>query len=448
MVPRDVHTMCSILREAGWRAWVVGGCTRDLLLGREVHDWDLATDARPEQVSKVFRRVIPTGIQHGTVTVLLHGVGYEVTTLRGDGVYSDGRHPDQVTFVDDLAEDLNRRDFTVNAIAFDPLDGSLTDPFGGQGDLVAKLIRAVGTPRDRFEEDGLRILRAARFVSTLGFDLEPATRQAMTDSMAKLACVSFERVRDELLKTLASDQPSRGLRVMQETGAFDVVLPELIPMVGCDQNHYHAYDVWEHTLHTVDACRADPILRLAMLLHDVAKPTVRELSDKTNDYTFYHHEAVGADAAEIIAERLRLSNEQRQRVTHLVRSHLIPYEEDWSESAVRRWVRRVGADRVDDVLEMARSDAMGKGVEVTGTLAGLKHLRERVERLQAEGMALSVRDLAINGRDIMQGLGIAPGRVVGEILEHLLELVTEDPELNDRDRLLEAAREFVLKPSR
>jgi tRNA nucleotidyltransferase (CCA-adding enzyme) len=442
-VPPDVRSLCHSLREAGWRAWIVGGCTRDMLLGREVHDWDLATDARPEDVTRVFRRVIPTGIQHGTVTVMLRGQGYEVTTLRGDGTYSDGRHPDRVTFVNDLEEDLARRDFTVNAIAFDPLDDSLTDPFGGCRDLEARVIRAVGTPQDRFQEDGLRILRAARFAATLGFELDPETTRAMADCSSRLLCVSGERVRDELLKTLGASEPSRGLRIMQTTGAFARVLPELLPMVGCEQNHYHAYDVWEHTLRTVDACRPDPILRLAMLLHDVGKPAVRALSDKTGDYTFYHHEEEGAQMAEGMGERLRLSNEQRQRVVHLVRHHLIPYESSWSESAVRRWVQRVGADHVTDVLEMARADALGKGVEVSGTLEGLEHLRQRVEEQRARGMALSVRDLAVNGRDLIGEVGLAPGPVIGRVLDHLLDLVTEDPAHNERERLLEAARSFV-----
>lgn len=447
-VPKDVLTLCRNLRDAGFRSWIVGGCTRDMLLGRPVHDWDLATDARPDDVSRVFRRVIPTGIQHGTVTVVVGNTGYEVTTLRGDGTYTDGRHPDQVTFVDDLQEDLARRDFTVNAIAFDPLEDSMTDPFGGREDLAARLIRAVGTPRDRFEEDGLRILRAARFVATLGFDLDPATRQGMTDCMHRLDCVSSERVRDELLKTLSSDAPSRGLRVMQETGALERVLPELLPMVGCEQNRYHAYDVWEHTLATVDACRPDAVLRCAMLLHDVGKPQVRAMSDKTQDYTFYHHEEEGAQIAARIVERLRMSNDQRHRVIHLVRHHLIPYETSWSDSAVRRWVQRVGSQNVDDLLEVARSDAMGKGVDVTGTLEGLVHLRGRVDALQAQGMALSVRDLAVNGRDLMTTLGLSPGRIIGDILEHLLEAVTEDPTLNERDQLLQEARRFVAMPSK
>lgn len=442
-VPAEVHTLCRILRDNGFRAWVVGGCTRDMLLGRDVHDWDLATDARPEQVIKSFRRVIPTGIQHGTVTVLLKGVGYEVTTLRGEGTYSDGRHPDSVTFVDDLHEDLLRRDFTINAIAYDPLVDALTDPFEGRRDLDAKIIRAVGKPEERFNEDALRIMRAARFVATLGFALDPATRQAMIDAMDRLPCVSFERVRDELLKTLGAPSPSLGLRVMQETGVFEKVVPELTPMVGCEQNRYHAYDVWTHTLHTVDACRPDPVLRLAMLLHDVGKPDVRDINEKTGDFTFYHHEARGAEIAEAICERLRLSNEQRVRIALLVRHHLIPYDDSWSDSAVRRWVRRVGADHVNDILEMARADARGKGVDTTSTLAGLDELQTRVDAIRSAGMATSVRDLAINGRDLMSELSLSPGPIIGRVLDHLLELVTDDPGMNERSVLVERARRFV-----
>lgn len=443
MVPSDVLKLCRTLKDAGYRAWVVGGCTRDMLLGQHVHDWDLATDAHPDQVRATFRRVIPTGIQHGTVSVLLGGIAYEVTTLRGEGSYSDGRHPDKVNFVDDLEEDLLRRDFTVNAIAYDPLDRTLTDPFGGRDDLNAKRIRAVGKPRDRFDEDGLRIMRAARFVATLGFSIEPETRHAMSDMVERLRCVSQERIRDELLKTLGGVDAFCGLVMMQQTHILDEALAELLPMVGCKQNRYHAYDVWNHTIHSVQACRAEPILRLAMLLHDVGKPAVRAISDKTKDYTFYHHEVVGADIAAGICERLRLSKEQRHRVTHLVRHHLIPYEQSWSDTAVRRWVRRVGSEHVADVLEMARADAKGKGVDVSETLDGLAQLATRVRGIQEQGMAMTVRDLAIDGRLLMRELSIAPGPQVGTILAHLLEHVTDDPALNERDVLLAEAKRFL-----
>ena len=442
-VPPTVQDLCVTLRDAGFRAWVVGGCTRDLLLGRDVHDWDLATDALPEEVSRVFRRVVPTGIQHGTVTVMVGKEGFEVTTLRGDGAYSDGRRPDSVTFVRDLHEDLARRDFTMNAIAFDPLTGTLSDPFDGQSDLGAKLIRAVGDPSERFNEDGLRVMRAARFCSTLAFDIEPGTLLGMAAATDTLRRVSAERIRDELLKTLGGPIPSRGLRAMLDTGVLGVVLPEVLPMVGCEQNRYHAFDVWDHTLACVDACKPDTVLRFAVLLHDVGKPETREHSEKTNDFTFYHHEVAGADTAARIATRLKLSGEERARVVHVVRQHLIPYEDDWSDAAVRRWVRRVDPSRVADVLEVANADAMGKGVDPQSQLELLARLGARVNALAAEGMALSARDLAVDGRDIMSALGLAPGPWVGKVLAHLVELVVDDPSVNEPERLLDHARQYL-----
>lgn len=445
-VPADVLTVASRLHDAGWRSWIVGGCTRDLLLGRPVHDWDLATDARPDDVTQVFRRVIPTGIQHGTVTVMIGKTGFEVTTLRGEGAYSDGRHPDSVTFVGDLVEDLARRDFTINAIALDPRSGEVTDPFDGRGDLRARCIRAVGEPQRRFSEDGLRLMRAARFSAVLGFDIEPATLAAMTATVDTLAKVSLERVRDELLKTLSAPRPSIGLQAMRHTGILAVVLPELLPMIGCDQNRYHAFDVWDHTLAVVDACRPDPVLRLAALLHDVAKPVVRGVNDKTGDYTFYHHEVAGGQMADRIGALLKLSNQQRDFVSSVVRQHLVVYDDEWTDGAVRRWIRRVGEDLVEPVLELATADAHGKGLDPTDVLASIERLRERVRVMREEGVALSTRDLAIDGRTVMQECGVAPGPIVGRILQHLLEQVIENPELNDRDRLSELARRFVASP--
>lgn len=442
-IPPDIHAISEGLGKAGWRSWIVGGCTRDLLLGRPVHDWDVATDARPEDVVKLFRRVIPTGIKHGTVTVMRGSTGYEVTTLRGEGAYSDGRHPDAVTFVDDLKEDLARRDFTVNAIALDPKSGELSDPFDGEGDLRARVLRAVGEPERRFSEDGLRLMRAARFCATLGFEIEPGTLAAMASSVQTLAKVSDERVRDELLKTFLAPKPSRGLEAMRRTGILEVVLPELVAMVGCEQNKWHAYDVWTHTVQVVDACPADPVLRMAALLHDVGKPSVRAMSDKTNDYTFYGHEVVGGRMADKICQRLRLSNEQRDRVVLLVRQHLVVYDDDWTDAAVRRWITRIGAEAVEPVLAIARADALGKGVDAAEQLAILGRLQARVEALAAQGMALSVRDLALDGNDLMREFGLPPGRRIGDTLKQLLEAVIEEPEANTRERLLELARGFL-----
>ncbi len=440
-VPRDVQRIAARLSREGHGAWVVGGCVRDVLIGRGVSDWDLATSATPEQVKRVFRRVIPTGIQHGTVTVLEGGEGYEVTTLRGEHGYSDGRRPDEVYFVTEIEADLARRDFTVNAIAIDPVTGKLTDPFGGLDDISSRTLRAVGNPEERFSEDGLRIQRGARFVATLEFDLEPATRAAMRPALDVFARVSAERVREEWLKTMRAPRPSRAFEVMREVGILEVVLPELLDQVGCAQNAYHEYDVWEHTLACLDAASPDdPLLRVAVLLHDLAKPKTRAMSDKTNDYTFYNHEVEGAEMADAWLKRYKFSNQERELITGLIRHHLICYESSWTDSAVRRFIKRVGEENIPRLFALARADAVGKGNPPKGdpaqTLALLDELGARIGRVLAQGAALSTRDLAIDGRDVMRELGVEPGRIIGQVLEALLERVLDDPSLNDRETLL------------
>ncbi|WP_437572069.1 CCA tRNA nucleotidyltransferase [Sorangium sp. So ce542] len=445
LVPEDVLGICRRLRERGKRGWIVGGCVRDLLRGEPAKDWDVATDARPEEVMAAFRKVIPTGIQHGTVTVMLRGVPYEVTTLRGDGTYSDGRRPDRVEFVDDITADLARRDFTMNAIALDPVDGHLIDPFGGQRDLEAKIIRAVGDPGERFAEDGLRVLRAARFAATLEGALDPETERAMgtARSHQTFRCVSAERVRDEWLKAMRARRPSVAFEIMRRTELLGITCPEMMESVGCEQNRWHAYDVWGHAMACLDACKPEPILRVAALMHDIGKPRTREFSDKTRDYTFYEHERVGAEMAEPILSRLRFSNDERARIVALIRHHLICYDDSWTDAAVRRWLRRVTPALAPDLYEIGVADALGKGREVTEDIATIGRLRARVEAMLAAGAALSAKDLAVNGSALMRELGIPPSRLVGEILERLVELVTEEPEANTPERLLAAARELV-----
>ncbi|WP_437726014.1 CCA tRNA nucleotidyltransferase [Sorangium sp. So ce861] len=445
LVPEDVLGICRRLRERGKRGWIVGGCVRDLLRGEPAKDWDVATDARPEEVMAAFRKVIPTGIQHGTVTVMVRGVPYEVTTLRGDGTYSDGRRPDRVEFVDDITADLARRDFTMNAIALDPVDGHLIDPFGGQRDLEAKIIRAVGDPGERFAEDGLRVLRAARFAATLEGALDPETERAMgtARSHQTFRCVSAERVRDEWLKAMRARRPSVAFEIMRRTELLGITCPEMMESVGCEQNRWHAYDVWGHAMACLDACKPEPILRVAALMHDIGKPRTREFSEKTRDYTFYEHERVGAEMAEPILSRLRFSNDERARIVALIRHHLICYDDSWTDAAVRRWLRRVTPALAPDLYEIGVADALGKGREVSEDIATIGRLRARVEAMLAAGAALSAKDLAVNGSVLMKELGIPPSRLVGEILERLVELVTEEPEANTPERLLAAARELV-----
>jgi len=445
--PPEVKFITDQLRSRAKRGWLVGGCVRDLLMKRPHADWDLATDALPDEVMRIFPRTIPTGIDHGTVTVMVGKTPIEVTTLRGEGAYSDGRHPDEVHFVSEIERDLARRDFTVNAIAIDPLDEAIVDPFGGQNDILARRLRAVGDARERFQEDGLRVLRAARFVATLEFELDPATFEAIHPALDTYRKVSPERVRDEWVKTMKAKRPSRAFDVMLHSGILGVTCPELVLGVGMKQNRYHAYDVFRHAMECLDACKGDPILRIAALLHDVGKPATRAMSEKTHDYTFYEHERVGAEIADPICQRLRFSNDERARIVALVRHHLFHYTDEWNDATVRRWLQRVGKDRVEDLYALNEADVRAKGLDPTADLVALAALEGHVEKVLLAGAALSTRDLRVNGNDLMRELGRPPGRWLGELLSALLEAVTNDPALNERDALIALARSIVAAPA-
>jgi tRNA nucleotidyltransferase (CCA-adding enzyme) len=449
-VPAEVRELCVRLREGGFRSWIVGGCVRDQLLAEleakessSQGDWDIATSARPEQVQKLFRRVIPTGIQHGTVTVLAPNGSYEVTTLRGETSYSDGRRPDAVYFVDDIKDDLARRDFTINAIAYDVLDDKLIDPFDGMLDLRARTLRAVGDPAVRFAEDGLRVLRAARFVATLEVELDPATERAIVPSLDSYRKVSAERVRDEWLKATKASKPSRAFEVMKDHGLLAISAPELLESVGCAQNRYHAYDVWGHAMHCLDNCPKSPILRMAGLLHDVGKPRSRAFSDKTCDYTFYEHERIGAEMAGPLLDRLRFSNDERAHIVALVRHHLVCYDETWSDAAVRRWIRRVSPELVDDLYALNEADVRAKGRDASIDLEHIAQLKAHVAQVIAQGAAFNVKDLAIDGRVLISELGAKPGPDIGRVLRTLLEEVVDDPARNTREALVARARALL-----
>ncbi len=446
MAPDSVLHICRTLRSAGHEAWVVGGAVRDMLLGREAHDWDIATDALPEAVVELFPRVIETGIKHGTVTVLVGKEGFEVTTFRSDGDYSDGRRPDSVQFVRTIEEDLARRDFTVNAIAWDPISGYFRDPHKGRWDITQQTLRAVGNPLQRFSEDGLRVLRVVRFAATLEFEIDPWTWNSIRPSLEVFSQVAAERVRDEWLKALRAREPSKAFRAMALTGILEVTSSELNRLVGCTQNRYHTHDAWEHTLRVVDACPAsDPILRMAALLHDVGKPVVKGVHPKTGEPLFADHENVGADLAKVICSRLRFSSEERSRIEHLVRHHFIHYESTWTDATVRRWVRRVGLEHVPSLFLLAQADLSGKGPGTAGMkVSAIEELEARVRALQtSEVLPTSTKVLVVDGRDLMGHLKIKPGPVVGDLLNHLLEFVTEDPRRNTRENLLKEASRFV-----
>jgi tRNA nucleotidyltransferase (CCA-adding enzyme) len=407
-IPADVVNICRRLRENGNRGWVVGGCVRDLLRGAPAKDWDVATDALPQEVTKQFRKVIPTGIEHGTVTVLIDHVPYEVTTLRGEGEYVDGRRPEDVVFLDDIEQDLARRDFTFNAIAIDPIDRKMIDPFGGRDDLEARVLRAVGVPLKRFCEDGLRILRATRFAAVMPCSIETKTLEAMQhpDALATLAKVSAERKHDEWLKTMSAKQPSVGFALMQSIGVMDLICPELEAGVE---------PAWAATMRAVDACPDDAVLRIAALLH-----------------------RLDADVADAVLRRLKFSKEHIRRIATLVRHHDIGYETDWDDAHVRRWLRGVTRDRLDDVctLAMALAESGADERRLEGT-------RELHRRAKAQlGAALESRELSIGGKDLMSELGLSPSKRLGNILSALLERVLDDPALNQREMLLEMARAY------
>jgi len=448
-VPDDVMAVCRRLRDAGHEAHLVGGGVRDMLLGREPADFDVATDALPDAVMELFGKnfAVPTGLKHGTVTVLTDtspARHVEVTTFRGEGLYLDGRRPSSVTYVKSLQDDLARRDFTMNAVAYDPLADAITDPFEGRRDLSQGLIRAVGDPIARFREDGLRPMRAVRQAAQLAFEIDPPTQAAIEPTLDVFRKVSAERIRDELLKMLAAGQPSRGLALMRATGLLGEVIPELLEGVGCTQNRFHKHDVFDHTLHVVDATDGDPIRRLGALLHDVGKPRARQPREGApGEYSFFQHEYVGAEMADTICRRLKLANADRERVVGIVKNHMFWYVPEMTDGAVRRFVRRIGGvEALDDLFALRAGDVAGRGFGEDPEVE-IKELRERVATVAAADAVLKVTDLAIGGADVMRVLGVPPSRLVGEVLEKLLERVIDDPSLNEKEKLEALLPEMV-----
>jgi tRNA nucleotidyltransferase (CCA-adding enzyme) len=439
--PRELFEFAKVLEDGGKKCYLVGGAVRDYLLGREVSDFDAATDARPEEVVRLYRRVIPTGIKHGTVTVHWKGIEIEVTTFRTESSYADGRHPDEVAFASTIEEDLSRRDFTINAMAFDLSEKSLLDAHGGRDDLVRRLVRAVGDPLERFREDGLRPLRAIRFATQLGFEVEAGTLAAIRLSIDRFRLVSSERIREELMKILLSDRPSKGLRLLEGTGLLPEISPELAACRGVEQRGVHVFDVLDHLYACVDAAPPKPALRLAALLHDVAKPEAK-VERIGEDPTFYRHEELSAKSAEALMRRLRLPNALIDEVVHLIRCHMFSYDDSWSDAAVRRFIARVGPESMEALFSLRIADGtaiIGRHVDPRS----LEPLRTRIERVIAAKEAFGLGDLAVKGADLAS-IGLPPGPKMGMMLKELLETVIDDPALNDRGRLLEIAEK--LKP--
>lgn len=463
-VPTPVIDTVQALEDAGFKAYIVGGSLRDLILGREPKDWDITTDAKPEMIQQVF----PDSVYEntfGTVGVKVprflnatpaeyeHDI-IEVTTFRTETDYTDGRHPDTVQFVSSVEEDLARRDFTVNAmaglvkLASNGVEIEIIDPFGGQSDINKKVIRAVGDPEKRFAEDGLRLMRAVRLISELSdpkqelldWTIETSTLDALRKLAATLSRVAFERIRDEFSRIVLSAHPSQGVALLQEVGLLQHIIPELVEGVGVTQNLHHIYTVWEHNLRALATCPSDKLaVRLATLLHDVGKPRTKR--GEGYHSTFYNHDHVGARMTRKILERLRYPNKIIDHASMLVDNHLFYYNVgEVTEASVRRLIKRVGLENMDDLMAVRIGDRLGSGVPKAKPYK-LRHLEYMIDKVSQD--ATSVKMLQINGSQLMTELGLAPGPKIGAILDCLLAEVIDDPSRNTREFLLDRARQLM-----
>lgn len=437
-MPEKVEIIINTLREHGYEAYAVGGCVRDSILGRVPEDWDITTSAKPEETKQLFRKTFDTGIEHGTVTVLIGGEGFEVTTYRIDGEYEDSRHPSEVRFTRNLKEDLQRRDFTINAMAYNDETG-IVDIFGGLEDLERRVIRCVGEAEERFGEDALRILRAVRFAAQLGFEIEEHTERGIRELAPTLANISAERIQTELVKVLVSPNPGH-LRTAFELGITAVILPEFDNMMAAGQETpHHIYNVGEHTIRAVENIRPDKVLRLTMLLHDVAKPVMKTV-DENGRAHFKFHDIEGEKMAKAILRRLKFDNETMRKVTKLVRVH--DYRMPARIKSVRRAMYKIGEDLFPLYMEVRFADTLAQSEYKRGEkLENLNGIRACYEEILAKKQCVSLKSLAITGSDLIAA-GMKPGKEIGEALDTLLEMVIEEPELNKKELLLRKVKEL------
>lgn len=431
-IPPEAGRILRILEDNGYEAFVVGGCVRDSLLGKTPHDWDITTSALPGQVKALFRRTIDTGLKHGTVTIPVGKDQYEVTTYRIDGEYLDGRHPSGVTFTSNLREDLLRRDFTINAMAYSESAG-LQDYFDGLKDLEQGVIRAVGDPQKRFEEDALRIMRAVRFAAQLGYEVEAGTLSAMKRLAPTLARISAERIASELEKTLVSPHPEKIIMAYQ-CGITAVVLPEFDRCMETDQhNPHHIYTVGEHSVRAMRLIRPDRVLRTAMLMHDFGKPACKTTDSNGVDH-FHGHPDVSAQIAEQVLRRLKLDNETRREVVQLIRYH--DFRPGLTKASVRRAVTRIGGDLFSSYLEVQEADVLAQSAYRRSEKLGyLEDLRSLYAGILEEKDCLSLKNLAVNGNDLIKA-GMTEGKEIGRVLRTMLEDVLEEPAHNEKSFLM------------
>lgn len=446
-LPKEIKEIIKTLEEAGFEAYAVGGCVRDFILGREPYDWDITTNAKPEEIGKLFQKSVYEN-DFGTVAINTESGDpklkvIEITTYRIEEKYTDKRHPDKVKFTTKIEDDLARRDFTVNAIAYD--GKKFVDPFKGEEDIKNKIIRTVGNPSNRFNEDALRLMRAARFAVQLGFGIEEKTAEAIKKNSGDLVAISKERIRDELVKIIMTERAKNGIEMLHEFKLLKYIMPELEDGIDVGQNKHHIYTVWEHNLRALDWAATHGYKlenRIASLLHDVGKPKTKRGNGPNS--TFYNHEVVGAKMAAKILERLKFSKKFIEKVVLLVRYHLFYYNvEEVTENSVRRLVRNVGPENMDDLLEVRIADRKGSGVPKAEPYK-LRHLRAVIEKVSHD--PISVKMLKINGDIIMKELKIEPGPKIGYMLNILLDEVLDEPKKNTKEHLMARIMELNKRP--
>ena len=436
-IPRDADYILKLLEQHGFEAFVVGGCVRDSIIGRSPQDWDIATSATPQEVKNIFPSTIDTGLKHGTVTVLINGHAYEITTYRIEGKYINNRKPEAVEFTNSLEADLSRRDFTINAIAYNPAKG-LVAPFGGIDDIKGKQIKAVGNAEHRFEEDALRILRAVRFSAQLGYSIEMNTLEGIRKHCWLLNNISGERIRDELNKTLLANPMI--FELLHNTGILKQILPELDICFETEQKHpYHIYNVGQHSLHAANNIKSNSLLRWTMLLHDIGKPTAH-ITDSNDIDHFYMHDKISADKAEQILQRLRFDNASIARIKKFILEH--DRQIVANEKSVRKAIAAISVDLFEDWLQIRLADIEAQNPDkASERITKLNAIKAIYNKIIAEKQCLSLKDLAVSGKDLMD-MGFPQGKKLGEVLQMLLDAVLEQPELNERDRLLAIAMKY------
>lgn len=436
-IPRALFEVADVFFAQNYEAYLVGGAVRDYCLGKRPSDFDIATNARPQIVMSLFKKVLPTGIDHGTVTILYKGLKIECTTFRSDGKYSDSRHPDSVQFGVSIDEDLARRDLTINAMAISLQKKKILDLYNGQSDLKARMIRTVGNAVERFTEDPLRMLRAVRFAATLNFDIAEETFSAVMLLAGKITVVSLERIRDELIKILLSENCLKGLQLLFESGLLKIIIPELVNCAGITQGKFHRADVLNHCFYVCAETPPEIELRLAGLLHDIGKSVTKTVDEETGAVHFYRHEHKSEEMVEVILRRLKFPNKVIEKVCLLIKHHMFNYTSNWRDSTIRKFIAHVGVENVYPILQLRLADIKGLKTEY-GDPSKLLEFQERIENILKEQTYFSLKDLAINGTDLME-LGVPAGKVIGQILQELLQTVLDDPVQNNRETLLNIA---------